>query len=425
MLTLAGIKTAFACLGAAMLVSVTAKGWAEYRKEVRWDFTKRFKDALYRGGLSHVYKRNLLAAQKLERARILSTRPEGYGVSVKVRLPVGLTLNHVYKALPVLKGALQADLDVEMEGQDVLFKVYNHPLPREIGLSALNGKEKTDLVLARSRRGVEVVDTVEPVAPHMLIGGATNMGKSNFLNLILYQLLQMPSELYLIDTKMVEFSAYEGASQVKDVAKDIDDGLRVAEHVEEILISRQDALARAGFKKIQTYNKYAANPLPNVYLVVDEFADFSGIQYFWKRVQAIARRGRAFGVYLILCTQRASVDALDQQVKSNLGVRVVFKCETTGNSRILMEKDDAYYLPTKPGRCLINTGNGFREAQVPLIRESELKALIKRKGVVRDDGDARRIGDPGGRSWKQGGGGDSEKYGSTYVRLPSELGDLD
>lgn len=78
-------------------------------------------------------------------------------------------------------------------------------------------------------------------------------------------------------------------------------------------------------------------------------------------IARIARQGRAFGVHLILSTQRPSADVLDGQIKSNVGWRICGRADEV-LSKIILDKPDAAHKipPTSQGRFLMGDGTVFQ-----------------------------------------------------------------
>lgn len=335
-----------------------------------------------------------------------------YGYYAGYDLPVGVTMYDCFSKSDIIEGAMNGELEMWTEGQTWHLKIYNQPIPEKIPYQEVEGDK---ILIGYSRKGIEYLDFKEAVSPHILIGGASGMGKSNATNVILTQLLRLNAELYLIDPKRVELNIYEKVTKVKAIAKDISTGAGLACHVADIMEKREQALDKAGFQNIHAYNAVAGNALPYVFLVVDEFADFEGVQMFWDCVGAIARKGRALGVYLILVTQRPSADVLKPQVKANMGIKIAFRVTTLGNSKILLENEKAYLLPYKTGRCILDTGLQHQMQMPYLSRDVHSKLLEKYKGDENNVLDERSIN--GLRSgWSSGrskrGGKTSGDYGA-------------
>lgn len=332
--------------------------------------------------------------KKIEFPKFLSLEKTDYGWYCKYLMPVGVTQYHCYERLDILEGALNAEINMWMEGQIWHMKIYNHHIPDSIQYKdVLKKRKEGTILLGLSRKGVECIDFKEVVNPHIMLGGMSGMGKSNAMNVILTQLLELEAELYLIDPKRVEFNIYENVSKVKGLAKDVATGTKLAHQVTEILKERETVLDRYGFQNIHAYNSFADDPLPYIFLVVDEFSDFEGIRIFWECIGAIARKGRALGVHLIMATQRPSADVLPPAIKANMGIKIAFRVSTLGNSKILLENNKAMLLPDKQGRAILDMGEQ-REMQIPYLDRKVHESLLKQhKGVNSNVHGSRRDND--------------------------------
>ncbi|MGM9791566.1 MAG: DNA translocase FtsK 4TM domain-containing protein [Candidatus Cryptobacteroides sp.] len=260
---------------------------------------------------------------------------------------------------------------------------------------------------------VKVVDLTS--APHLLVAGATQQGKSVCLNVIISSLLyaKHPSELkfVFIDPKMVEFTAY--ASLVKHylaVLPDADDEesekqraiVKTAKDAEKILRSlciemddRYALLAKAGVNKLTLYNdKFRdrkLNPekghkyLPYLVVVVDEYADLTmstgaspeakaASRSITNSIIRLAQKGRAAGIHVILATQRPSVDVISGIIKSNFPMRIAFRTSSRIDSQTIIDAPGAEKLIGR-GDMLFSAGIDNERIQCGLISGEEVNRL--------------------------------------------------
>jgi DNA segregation ATPase FtsK/SpoIIIE-like protein len=103
-------------------------------------------------------------------------------------------------------------------------------------------------------------------------------------------------------------------------------------------------------------------PLPLLVLVVDEAADIADTTAMKTLVQ-IARKGRAFGVSVILGTQYPTSQVIDPQIKANLPTAIAFQCRTQTESRVILDRAGAETLD-RPGLALMFVDGHWRRVQV-------------------------------------------------------------
>lgn len=251
-------------------------------------------------------------------------------------------------------------------------------------------------------------------APHLLVAGATQQGKSVGLNVIISSLLyaKHPSELkfVFIDPKMVEFTAYNSllkhylavmpmaASEEDEREHAIVKDARQAELVLNSLCIEMDEryklLALAGVNNLKLYNeKYkdryllpteGHKYLPYLVVVIDEYADLTmaggagpEARKSAKNIEAsivrLAQKGRAAGIHVIIATQRPSVNVITGLIKTNFPTRIAF--------RVVSRVDSATILDTNGAENLIGRGDMLYYAGVEMERVQ--CALVSMKEINR------------------------------------------
>jgi hypothetical protein len=109
-------------------------------------------------------------------------------------------------------------------------------------------------------------------------------------------------------------------------------------------------------------------------LMIDEAADFTATPAMDTLVQ-IARKGRAFGVSLVVSTQYPTKRVIDAQVRANLTTAVAFPTTTATESRVIINRTGAEHLRQK-GRCLSFLDGRWREVQTFFVAEGTVEALL-------------------------------------------------
>jgi S-DNA-T family DNA segregation ATPase FtsK/SpoIIIE len=209
------------------------------------------------------------------------------------------------------------------------------------------------------------------MGPHGLCIGATGSGKSEFLRtLTLGMITAHPSEvlnLILIDFKGgATFLGFERAPHVAAVITNLADEAHLVARMRDALageVNRRQELLRAagGFASTADYNAArtkGAEPLPALFIVVDEFSELlSHHPDFIDLFIAIGRLGRSLGIHLLLASQRLDEGRL-RGLESHLSYRVCLKTFSAAESRSVLGIPDAYHLPNTPGAAYLKTGAG-------------------------------------------------------------------
>ncbi len=250
-------------------------------------------------------------------------------------------------------------------------KLKNHPSKLAIGLGI-------------NVAGQPVITDIASM-PHLLIAGATGSGKSVCINNILSSLLYRasPSELRLIlvDPKRVELTQYDGIPHLlTPVIVEPKKVVSALKWTVNLMEKRYKQLSEVGVKDIRAYNELAAiSAMPNIVVVVDEMAD---VMLFApgeveETITRIAQMARAVGIYLILSTQRPSVDVITGLIKANIPARIAFNVLSMTDSRVILDssgaekllgKGDMLFLPPDKSKPL--------RVQGTFVSPKETKTLI-------------------------------------------------
>ncbi len=141
----------------------------------------------------------------------------------------------------------------------------------------------------------------------------------------------------------------------------------------EVLEDRKRMLREEKCSNITKYNKiHFDNPMKRIIVVCDEVAEIldktgldkeskTEVMKIESMLSTIARQGRAFGVHLILATQRPDSEVLKGQIKNNIDCRICGRADKVLSQIILDNPDGAEKIPKdKQGIFLTNTGVLFK-----------------------------------------------------------------
>ncbi|MBO5653358.1 MAG: DNA translocase FtsK 4TM domain-containing protein, partial [Clostridia bacterium] len=214
---------------------------------------------------------------------------------------------------------------------------------------------KTTVCLGVDVVGVPVFADLEKM-PHLLVAGATGMGKSVCINSILVSLLYKarPDEikLILIDPKKVEFKSYASIPHLLvPVVTEAQKAAGALSWAVNEMERRYDIIERVGVRSIKAYNKTLADhperePLPQIVIVIDELHDLmiQAKDAVEDSIARIAAKARAAGIILIIGTQRPSVNVITGVIKANIPSRIAFHVASQIDSRTILDARGAEKL---------------------------------------------------------------------------------
>lgn len=274
-------------------------------------------------------------------------------------------------------------------GIEVPNKIKDNVLLKEILQSTEYKTVNSDIPLALGKdvSGKSIVSTIDKM-PHLLIAGATGSGKSVCINTIIMSILYKSSpedvKLLLIDPKVVELSIYNGIPHLLiPVVTDAKKAAFALNWAVTEMEKRYKMFAQNSVRDIASYNSKQINAedrLPKIVLIIDELADLMMVaaQEIEDYICRLAQMARAAGMYLIVATQRPSVDVITGTIKANIPSRISFSVSSQVDSRTILDmagaekllgKGDMLFYPSfysKPVRL-----------QGAFIGEEEVERVVK------------------------------------------------
>lgn len=248
------------------------------------------------------------------------------------------------------------------------------------------------LKLGESYFGDESFDL--SVIPHVLIGGGSGSGKSKLLKLVLMQCIKKGAAVYLADFKGgVDYPKvwHEKCSIIVEAEKLSDQLSEILETMED----RRRQFIESGASNISEHNRKTESNMQRIIVACDEIAevlDKTGLDKDEKtlvsqiesKFSTIARQGRAFGIHLVLATQRPDADVLKGQIKNNIGMRICGRADKVLSQIILDNTEASDKISQKDqGMFLTNMKVLFKAYYV---EDDCLKGGISGDGKTEDQG---------------------------------------
>ena len=273
------------------------------------------------------------------------------------------------------RAAIEAALDVSIvkmtygKGKS---RVLVYAVPAQVSLPEVLpwqdeylSPESFVLVLGESLLGPVTVNLAN--IPHILLGGSTGSGKSVLLKLLLMQALRKGAEVCIADFKGgVDYP--KAWRQKCRMCFTEDDLLDILDQLTATLKYRKERLSDTGYKDLDAYNGATGENLPRLVFACDEVAelldktgrskeDRERLNQIENRLATLARLGRAFGIHLILATQRPDANIIPGQIRNNMDFRVCGRAESVLSQIILDNGSAAEQIP-KDARGRFITGDG-------------------------------------------------------------------
>jgi DNA segregation ATPase FtsK/SpoIIIE, S-DNA-T family len=248
---------------------------------------------------------------------------------------------------------------------------------------------KVPLVMGKDGEGTPVIEDLSRM-PHLLIGGATNMGKSVLVNSLLTGLLVRfsPKDLRLIvvDPKLVEFKIFEDLPHLMlPIVNDPSDASQALKWAVAETKRRYLEMQKVSAKNLEAFNKKIGedNPeakLPYIVIVIDELAELmlTAKKDVEQSIVRLSQLARAAGIHLMMATQRPSADVVTGLIKSNCPSRAALRVASASDSRIILDCSGAEQLLGKGDMFFTSTGPmGLRRIQGCFVSDEEIEKICE------------------------------------------------
>ncbi len=203
---------------------------------------------------------------------------------------------------------------------------------------------------------------------HTLICDHSGSGKSNFLHVLIQNLAfyYAPNEvqLFLLDYKEgVEFNAYTDPNilehaRLVSVASSVGYGMSFLSWLCKEMQKRAELFKQFNVKDLSDYRKHGE--MPRLIVVIDEFqvlfSDNSskGKESVEQSLNTLLKKGRSYGVHLVLATQTMHGGEIDSNIKAQIANRIALPMDADDSTKIL--DDDAACEIQKPEGIFNNNG---------------------------------------------------------------------
>jgi len=169
---------------------------------------------------------------------------------------------------------------------------------------------------------------------------------------ILYKASPDEVKMILIDPKVVELSAFNGIPHLLiPVITEPKKAAAALNWAVQEMVRRYKLFADTGVRDIKGYNdtiiQLEENEyLPSIVIIIDELSDLMMVApgEVEDAICRLAQMARAAGMYLVVATQRPSVDVITGLIKANIPSRIAFAVSSQVDSRTILDMGGAEKL---------------------------------------------------------------------------------
>jgi hypothetical protein len=208
------------------------------------------------------------------------------------------------------------------------------------------------------------------LVPHILVAGGTGGGKSVWLRSVLLSLvLKYPSralEILLIDGKAIDFGAFTSVPHLRGgrIVTEAEEAVALLKELAGPELRRRTQLLQdtrcSSFRELRL--RKPGVDAGYLVVVIDEFADLAMTldkpqrAEFEREIVRLGQRARAAGIFLILSTQRPTVEFVTGAIKTNLATRVSFRLPSRVDSQVILDGPGAEDLLGAGDLLLLHEG---------------------------------------------------------------------
>jgi S-DNA-T family DNA segregation ATPase FtsK/SpoIIIE len=227
-------------------------------------------------------------------------------------------------------------------------------------------------------------------APHTLVAGSTNSGKSVLMQNLMLAIgcasTPEQSRITLIDPKGgVDYFAFVELPHLRqEMIVEMDGAVAALSALVEEMDERYRILRDRQATNLAEFNAKAvhADRLPFLWLIHDEFAEWMMQEEYSASVTNLVSRlgvkARAAGIFLVFAAQRPDKDVMPMQLRSQLGNRLILRVDSEGTSELALGEKGAERLLGRGHLAARLEGEADTVyAQVPFADSATILAAVK------------------------------------------------
>lgn len=211
---------------------------------------------------------------------------------------------------------------------------------------------------------------------NVLIIGATQMGKTNLLQLIMRYIGENYSpkqiQLYIFDFASMTLKVFEKMNHVGGVVipGDVEKIKNLFKLLRNSVEERKERLLSIGVSSYGAYVDAGYEDLPRIVVMMDNFAVFKELyeETYESEFQFLTREGPSYGVNFIVTNSRTA--GLGYRYMANFGIRLALPCTERGEYGNIFDRCRIEPKETA-GRILFKNDGGIFEAQTYVAFEGE------------------------------------------------------
>jgi S-DNA-T family DNA segregation ATPase FtsK/SpoIIIE len=300
-----------------------------------------------------------------------------------VHLPEGLSQKQFEQKKQELEQGLNSKIEFGFN-KNLILKLINMDLQSNYKYIFEECTGPLQVYCGNSHEGKFILDIEK--APHMIVAGETNSGKSSLLrNMVLSLVLNSYNlEIHLIDFQAVELGIFENCKKVRSYGETPDDFEKLlnemADENDRRLKLFRSVKNKIYIQSLKVWNeKFPSRALPHKVIVIDEFSRLSEEEYKFvlEKFRSRVAMDRKVGIHYIVAMQRPDVKCISGSIKANMPTRAAFKTFSQVDSEVILDQGGAEQIKQQ-GRFFIKYCGEFKEVQALYLENEQVRNFLKK-----------------------------------------------
>jgi S-DNA-T family DNA segregation ATPase FtsK/SpoIIIE len=304
---------------------------------------------------------------------LMKVIPKHYGFDCIVWIPYGHSYDELVDLQPKIENGFNAQIVMEKvkDNRCAYMKVITKPYDYNLPFAPVQVKPH-EIFIGTTPYYKDIISDMR-IHPHVLVSGATGVGKSVLMFMLILNLVCCHDEndvlVYLTQiSDKKDLRIFKDVKNVKYYAETLCEATKVYAQITHEMQLRNKIISQyMSINSLDEYNKkFPSKKLPYIYVFTDEFSfymesesDSDEDQYYKilcnRYFDSLVKQARSVGIFLVTGLQRPDKENMPPIFKSQLCTRIAMGQSNTASSLVVIDDGEAVNLD--PREAIILLGN--------------------------------------------------------------------
>lgn len=308
------------------------------------------------------------------------------GFIVTLVIPKGYALQKFLDKVPIMEQATASSIKAKyIRGRTVQLTLGCVPIYETMNYDESLIQDGELSIPYFTPFGTKYLNFHDEATCHLIVAGATRMGKTVFIRLLFTNILKATDgkvKFFYVNNKVEDYFPFIGIPQIPEPAETIGEAISTMYAVRGEIMRRKAKLReKKDCVNVKQFNKkYPEEYIEPMFVVFDEYGRFiddsEDSEELQDLIQEISETAGYLDIHLVIATQRPdATTVLKPRIRANILTRVCFQTADGANSKIVIHTEDAANLGEIAGRAIVL--DGMRSiGQIPYVSEEDTMDLL-------------------------------------------------